>query len=454
MVDFWDVVDRSTTGPRMSERDWDFQVFNKTQELVKEYNIKWDGESFLTSDNTLADAVFEAAMHLFTDIGGYCLGTNRVLKFSESEVKEALKAAPSEMTIGAGRDARTIIHRDVEDKRLPNMFGRGMAPFEEGDLFVKFAKAVAEMPFVDGLLCPNLLEIEGRRIRTLAHEVHASKYAVYWAKEGARRACRPGFFICYYPISTKPGTMIAALDHESGISRTDGIFITPLPDLKIEASLLGVTSAVLDHGCAVLSQPTATLGGFAGGPEGTAIVIVANTIYSTLTYRTHIHCGPALVAMRESIRNTPMSLWAVTSALQALNRNTHLIVGGIMGSMIGNLGTEMSLYEAIHRSLALIPCGSMILGTRPYRPLRLNMSTPLEVKWAYECGVAATKYNREEANEMSKQIYEKYKNRVEHPPPGKTLVECYDTKTMTLKPEYLALYQRVKQDLQDMEIEF
>ncbi len=310
------------------------------------------------------------------------------------------------------------------------------------------------MPFVDGFLCPNLLEIEGREIRTLAHEVHASKYEVYWAKEGARRASRPGLFIGYYPISTNPATMIAALDHELGVTRTDGIFITPLPELKIEANLLGVTSAVLDHGCAVLSQPTATLGGFAGGPEGTAIVMVANSIYSTLAYRAQILCGPDVVALRDGLRNSPMSLWAVTLALQALNRNTHLIAGGVIGSLTGNVGTEMSLYEAMHRSLVLVPCGSMVLGTRPYRPLRLNMSTPLEVRWAYECGVAATKFKREEADELSRQLYKKYEDQMEHPPPGKTLVECYDAQTMTPRTEYLALYQRVKQDLQKMGIEF
>ncbi len=453
LVDFWEVVDRALTGSRMSERDWDFQVFHKTQEIVKEYGIEFDGETFVPSDDTLADTVFEAGLNLLTDIGGYCLGTNRVIEFSESEIKEALKAAPSELTIGSGKDARNMIHRDIEDKRRPNMFGRGMAPFEEGELYVRFAEAVAEMSFVDGFLCPNLLGIEGRRIRTLAHEVHASKYEVYWAKEGARRAGRPGLFVGYYPISTNPATMIASLDHKLGVTETDGILITPLPELKIEAGLLGVVAAVLDHGCAVLSQPSATLGGFAGGPEGAAVVLTANSLYSTLVYQTKIHCGPMVVAMEESIRNDPMCLWVVTVALQALNRNAHLIAGGVMGSLIGNVGTEMSLYEAMHRSLALVPCGSMILGTRPYKPLRLNMGTPLEVKWAYECGVAAVKYTREEADELSREVYKKYSGEVKHPPPGKTLGECYNLETMKPKPEYLALYERVKEDLRDLGIE-
>ena len=66
MVNFWEVVNRSATGPRMGEREWDFQIYYKTQDLVKEYDIKWDGESFISHDNTLTDAIFEAALRLFT----------------------------------------------------------------------------------------------------------------------------------------------------------------------------------------------------------------------------------------------------------------------------------------------------------------------------------------------------------------------------------------------------
>ena len=55
MVNFWEMVNRSATGPRMGEREWDFQIYYKTQDLVKEYGIKWDGESFISNDNTLAE---------------------------------------------------------------------------------------------------------------------------------------------------------------------------------------------------------------------------------------------------------------------------------------------------------------------------------------------------------------------------------------------------------------
>lgn len=438
----------------MTEREWDFRLFNATQKLIQEFKIQWDGVSSITSDDDLLDNIYAAAVQLICNVGGYCLETHRVLQFNEVEARDALKAAPSSLLIGKGRDARTIIHRDIEDPRLPNMLGRGMAPFTEGDLYIKFTKAVAELPFVDGFLSPNLWTIKGREITTLAHEIHASKQCLTWAKEGVKRAGRPGLFIGYYPISTNPATMIAALDSQFGVTETDGIFITPMPDLKIERNLLGVTRATIDHGCHVLSQPSATLGGFPGGPEGTAIVIVANSILSVLTYRSQILCGPSIVALKTSLRNTPMALWTVTSAIQTLNRNTHLIVGGVMGSLLGNIVTEMSLYEAMHRNLVLVPCGSMILGTRPYKPLQLNMCTPLEVQWAYECGVAATRFKREEANEMAQKIYKKYSNQVDNPPRGQALTECYNTMTMTPNPEYLALYQQVKKDLNNMGFDF
>jgi hypothetical protein len=82
------------------------------------------------------------------------------------------------------------------------------------------------------------------------------------------------------------------------------------------------------------------------------------------------------------------------------------------------------------------------------------MCTPQEVEWAYECGVAATRFKREEANTMAQKIYKKYSHQVETPPKGQAVTECYNTQTMTPKPNYLALYRRVKKDLSNTGFEF
>ncbi|UCH03171.1 MAG: hypothetical protein JSV20_05200, partial [Candidatus Bathyarchaeota archaeon] len=53
-------------------------------------------------------------------------------------------------------------------------------------------------------------------------------------------------------------------------------------------NMLAVSAAVLDYGSFRISNPSVTLGGFAGGPESAPIVSVASFISAILAYRGQI----------------------------------------------------------------------------------------------------------------------------------------------------------------------
>ena len=93
-----DVLDRAETGPICTERDFDLKILApKIKELTKAYEIKYDPETPVPADDTLADDIFNAALDLYLESGTLCLSTQRRIVFQDSEIKEALQAALKEL---------------------------------------------------------------------------------------------------------------------------------------------------------------------------------------------------------------------------------------------------------------------------------------------------------------------------------------------------------------------
>ena len=95
------VLDKAENGPVVEEKDWDQNYINRTvKELVKKYEIKWDKDVYVPSDDALADRLFEAGKELALGVGVYCLDTKRQMKWSPDELDYILSTAPDEETIG------------------------------------------------------------------------------------------------------------------------------------------------------------------------------------------------------------------------------------------------------------------------------------------------------------------------------------------------------------------
>ena len=85
----YEVLERTETGKRILEREFDLKIFSKTlAEIVKKYDIKYDPSSPIPSDDSLADDVWKAGFELYLSVGTLCLDTLRVIKFEEEEIKE------------------------------------------------------------------------------------------------------------------------------------------------------------------------------------------------------------------------------------------------------------------------------------------------------------------------------------------------------------------------------
>jgi len=70
MIDLIEVFDRAETGPLTSETDYYMKRYvPKLAEVIARHKVKWDKETIINADDTLTDAVFEAAEALAARIG-------------------------------------------------------------------------------------------------------------------------------------------------------------------------------------------------------------------------------------------------------------------------------------------------------------------------------------------------------------------------------------------------
>lgn len=97
-------------------------------------------------------------------------------------------------------------------------------------------------------------------------------------------------------------------------------------------------------------------------------------------------------------------------------------------------------------------CGG---GIRRYK-VRPMLGSALENRFHAELGHSATGIKRGDANELVKQIVEKYRDRItkDGGPWGHTFNEIYDLDTLEPRPKYVELYSKVKNELIDMGIDF
>ncbi|MCS6908159.1 MAG: monomethylamine:corrinoid methyltransferase, partial [Anaerolineales bacterium] len=112
MISFFEVIRRALTGPYHTEEEFDLEILvPKLKEVVQKYDIRYDAQTPIPSDDSLADRVFEAALEFYAAVGTYCVDTGRVIRFTREEIVEGLKDAPAASVFGEGRDAKVMVGR-------------------------------------------------------------------------------------------------------------------------------------------------------------------------------------------------------------------------------------------------------------------------------------------------------------------------------------------------------
>ena len=88
MPSLFDYLERSITGPIMTQKDFQMKILiPNVRKIVNEFEIKYDPDEPVSADNDLADRLFDAAIEFLALTGLYCDGTNRVIAFDRNEIK-------------------------------------------------------------------------------------------------------------------------------------------------------------------------------------------------------------------------------------------------------------------------------------------------------------------------------------------------------------------------------
>lgn len=449
-----EIYERAETGPMMDEGYFDKKFLpRKIQELVKEYNIKYNPEEPIPTDDSLADVAFEAGKRLLLDVGILCVDTGRLIKFSEDEIKEGLKVAPSKITVGQGKRSREITPRKVEDKKIPWLVpGPSGMPISE-NLAVVIAQSVTQEPLAEGYWTPTIPKFEGIQVKLHAPtEIFASRYEITSAKEGVRKAGKEGLPIVGGMTGLSVAAFMAAIFNE-GLARGDCIITSCMNELKINYDILSkvwYTSKCSDVN--LMYDPTPVLGGIAGGPEGTALVSVAQEI-ECLLMGADLSGGNS-IDIWSGTSSSREALWASDLFLIAMNRNVNALEYCYHFAGAGPC-TEMLLYEGAAKTISAVTSGyDFHCGPLALKAGKEDYISPLEFRLSCEVAHAIAGIRRENANDIVKELLVKYEDKIQNPPLGKSFTECMDVELLKPTEEWLDMYKKVKRELEDLGISF
>jgi methylamine--corrinoid protein Co-methyltransferase len=222
-------------------------------------------------------------------------------------------------------------------------------------------------------------------------------------------------------------------------------------ELKVDYRTLHKVVHTLNCGGMLKCDSPAMIGGMSGPPEGAVLSAVAWALLSRPILQNHAG-GCQIYDVRYLANVNREGLWALSVAVQAISRNTHLITQPLANSVSGPC-TDKLLYE-IAAGVATIAAsgGSLLTGPRTAGGKLHDYLTPLECRFLAEVGHKASPLQPEKVNAIVKELLPRYEADIKNPNVGKSLQEAYDLKTMRPTDEWEGIYRRVKGELIELGI--
>ncbi|HIQ03926.1 MAG TPA: monomethylamine:corrinoid methyltransferase [Desulfurococcales archaeon] len=450
---YLDIVDKSEQGPYIEERDFDKLLICKVKELIREYEITYDPEEVIPSDNTLANDVWRAGYRLLLEVGGYNISTRRRIVFDDSEVKSALKNIPDSIVIGQGCDARVMKHRRVEDTEQPIIEAGPTGTLVSEDIYLETMISFAQEDYIDAVGSGSLKTFNGREVKVGSPlELRAAAKIISLTREALRIVNKPGLHINDVAVTT-PWAKMVAISEDWGIRRTDGILVAQMVELKTSYEHIALAEFAHKHGVIVGNLMTPIWGSYGGGSPGTAIISVAEHIFGLLAYKSLKHYL-SLTHIFNCNNTGRETLWVISVVGQAIANNSKMITLHDCYTATGP-GTKTILYEVAAGAITSAVSGLHGTGVGSAGGKFIDQETGLECRLYGEVAKHSVKLRRSDANEIVKKLISKYEDllrRERRAIPGKSFRELYDIKTVKPVREWLKLYNEVKRELIDLGI--
>ncbi len=456
MPDFLDFMERAITGPILSEEDFHMKVLiPNIRKVTREFDLRYDGANPVPADDALADRLFEAAVEFVVRTGVYCDDTHRLIRVERDEVLAAVRGFRGDAFFGEGRDRRQFPARTPGDPHPPWCHvGTGIVASSE-EIALAQVRGYGRIPQASSISIPAFGQVRGMPVSGGSPlEIYATAASVQTGRKALWQAGRPGLPILNLISSaTTPMATIAGSHPAFGLRPSDGWLIDFIAEMKVNYGTLNRLAFVLITGGNIGSTALPILGGYAGGPAGTALVMTAYYLLGMLLLQGTYHLtGP--IHFRHGCSTSRDALWVFSVVGRATGRNTRYPAIGL-GYAAAGPATPMYFYEAAAVNLCCVPTGYAGVQTvHPAKGVVEDGVTPLEARFNVEVAHAAVELTAEQAGEVVNRLLDRYEADLAQAPPGKRYPECYDTLRDRPNDAYLRLYDEVKEELAGMGIPF
>ncbi len=453
---YLELCERSHTGEKVSKDDWDMDyIIDTVQELVEEYEFEWDKQVIIPQDETLFADMFAAAKEMLKRTGVYNMSTQRIIKFTEEEIEEGIRNMKTELTMGEGKDAYTLVARGIEDSREPAIWaGNPGCPTPER-LYYPIIKSVAKEPVIDLLTCGSLVDVDGFTVKSgEPTEIVAVRRELEYLHRALKEVGRPGMgLLAAESAVTEAGDLAAA--NERRLRPCDSHLTAMFNELIVDNGNLVRAASSLDYGMKNASLACTMVGGLGGDAPGSTVVMLASILAANLICLADYHlCHP--IHIQDVATTARGCLWLQAVLCQTFATQAPAIIVCDLWPSSGAMTKEL-LYEVAANSIVVTVCGGHLEGLGAANGNEPN-GTGLEVRLMGEVGkaVARQKMSRAKANEIVLKLLEKYEHvfRMEDGNKGVCFDQAYDLETIEPVPQWLAMYEEVKEELREMGVEF
>lgn len=446
MFTYLELFDRSATGEPIAANEWDYEVAMATRRLVKKYRLDWDRAQPVNEDPTRASAIFDAAFDLALELGVFNYSTGRIVKFSEDELRMGLQRMPQAVTLGEGKDARTLYARGVCDPRPPLAWaGTPGTPVPE-DVFLVMAQSYAQEPLVDMMTCGTLTEVDGRMVETGSPlEIVATRRELRYLREAAQRAGRPGIGLLAGQSSVSElGDLSIA--NAAYLRPCDSHLVPMLNELKVENRNLSRVINSLEYGMLNASLACVIVGGMGGDAPGSAVVQAASFILANLVCLADYHLLHP-IDIRHVATSTRSVLWVSSAVAQAFAQRAPCVIVGDIYPKSG-AGTAELLYETAANAIVHTVSGSHLEGCGAADG-KVHHASGLEARFMAEVGRAVTnqRLDIQQANALVNTLLARYEylfQRGAADNSGLPFEQAYDLRTLRPDAAWRQIYEEVK----------
>jgi len=443
-----EICRRLEAAEKMDAETFDLRVvFANARRLCEKYKITYDPANPVPSDDDLADRTFQAGVDFVAETGVYCPDTESVIRFTRDEVLEAVAGSRGRCVMGEGEDRYEWTPRLPDSDTKPwYHVGTGIINTDE-HIASNLVKSYAQIKQANSVSVPALETVDGQTVVSgRPTEVLGAIRAIKIARDALCEAGRPGLAIgnCISAAGTALAT-IAASSPQFGLRPSDGWLVGALAEMKFDMGALNKTTYLSSWGANIGNESGPMVGGYAGGPAGVAVLNVAYRLIGILVLDCDYHLTfPIHITKGCSTKRDV--LWCVAVSSQAISRNTKELVWSL-GYIAAGPMTKQFFYETAAYLAAAIPSGVSAQTTHPARAVLNDYVTPMEMLGSVQINEACVGMSRAEANDLVKELLDRYEDNLDNAPIGKKYQDCYDIDTGSPCQEYADLYGEVVEEL-------